>query len=382
MAIYHFHCDIGTKLEGDSAGAKCAYITRTEAYAKKSDECAYSASGNMPKWPKTNPQDDPAHYWKAADIYERDNGRLFRELEISLPRELNLEQQKALCHAFSEKATTLKEGLKLPFTFSIHTDKDNHNPHFHLMISERVNDGINRNASTWFKRANPKDPKKGGAIKTQELNGPRWLNPARETWANLANEALKNSGTKATIDHRSYENQGVETIPQKHLGPTCDRMIKKGQRCDYGRQTLKDNERVRAANVLQKKFCPVPRRPFKRMIVQSLRVCHVRVSSPMRKDGTMKSWEEILNDLLSSLNSSIQAWIKAQGEQDRLRSQSAGAELAIRLHASLPTRANSMDTQQSKSGEVSGLGSHFKPSSATARQHLSPFNMPRKPTPK
>lgn len=250
------------------------------------------------------------------------------------------------------------------------------------MISERINDGINRNASTWFKRANPKDPKKGGARKTQELNGPRWLNPARENWANLANEALKNAGSSARIDHRSYEDQGVDTLPQKHVGPTCDRMIKKGQRCDYGRQTLKDNERVRAANVLQKKFCPVPRRPFKRMIVQSLRVCHARVSSPLRKDGTLKSWEEILNELLSSLNRSIQAWIKAQAELDRLRSQNAGAELAIRLHASLPTRPNNEDTQQSTSGEVAGQGSHLKPSSATARKHLSPFDIPRKPTPK
>jgi hypothetical protein len=123
MAIYHLNCRIGSKQEGHSAGAKCAYITRTEAYSKKSDECAYSASGNMPKWPKTNPQQDPAHYWKSADIYERDNGRLFRELEFALPRELNLDQQKALCHAFAEKITNLKnEGGKLPFTFSIHTD--------------------------------------------------------------------------------------------------------------------------------------------------------------------------------------------------------------------------------------------------------------------
>lgn len=190
MAIFHLTVKIGTKEKGHSAGQKCAYITRTENFAKKAEECAYSASGNMPKWPKTNPRQDPAHYWKAADVYERDNGRLFREVEFALPRELNLEQQKALCHAFSERLTTLDKGEKLPYTFAIHTDGENKNPHCHLMISERVNDGIPRNASTWFKRANPKEPKKGGAVKTQDLNGKQWLEPTRQLWAQIDRKSV------------------------------------------------------------------------------------------------------------------------------------------------------------------------------------------------
>lgn len=52
MAIYHLQVKIGSKAEGDTAGEKCAYITRTEAYKNKADELAYTASGNMPKWPK------------------------------------------------------------------------------------------------------------------------------------------------------------------------------------------------------------------------------------------------------------------------------------------------------------------------------------------
>lgn len=115
MAIYHLKVEIGSKLDGHTAGGKCAYITRTEAYKNKSDELAYTASGNMPKWPKTNPQNDPSHYWKAADIYERDNGRLYREVEFALPRELNLEEQKALCHAYAEKLGTLDKGEKLHY---------------------------------------------------------------------------------------------------------------------------------------------------------------------------------------------------------------------------------------------------------------------------
>ena len=47
MALYRIAASIGSKAEGHSAGQKCAYISRTENYAKKADECAYTASGNL-----------------------------------------------------------------------------------------------------------------------------------------------------------------------------------------------------------------------------------------------------------------------------------------------------------------------------------------------
>ena len=59
------------------------YITRQNKYAHKSD-LIETRSGNMPKWAEK--ADD---FWAAADKYERENGRTYRELEVSLPRELN-----------------------------------------------------------------------------------------------------------------------------------------------------------------------------------------------------------------------------------------------------------------------------------------------------
>jgi MobA/MobL family len=264
MAIYHLRVKIGSKLNGDSAGNKCAYITRSEAYKNKADELAYTASGNMPKWPKTNPRDNPSHYWKAADIYERDNGRLYREIEFALPKELNLDEQKALCHAFSEKLATLNKGEKLPFTFAIHTDKENHNPHCHLMISERINDGISRNASTWFKRTNSAKPAKGGAVKTQELKGKQWLEPIRESWATMANTALKESAfakgntefdeQKNRIDHRSLKAQGIPREPMMHMGAACSRMMAKGVPCHRGYIVAKANASIKKNNTVLRAY--------------------------------------------------------------------------------------------------------------------------------
>ncbi|MDE7981757.1 hypothetical protein PZE18_27145, partial [Escherichia coli] len=45
----------------------------------------------------------------------------------------------------------------------------------HLMISERINDGIERPAAQWFKRYNGKTPEKGGAQKTEALKPKAWL---------------------------------------------------------------------------------------------------------------------------------------------------------------------------------------------------------------
>lgn len=309
MAIYHLQAKIGSKAEGDSAGAKCAYITRTEAYKNKADELAYTASGNMPKWPKTNPQNDPSHYWKAADIYERGNGRLYREIEFALPRELNLEEQKALCHAYAEKLGTLGKGEKLPFTFAIHTDPVNHNPHCHLMISERINDGIPRNASTWFKRANTATPAKGGALKSQELKGNQWLVPRRELLAVMTNEALKNAALARgdetfdpkvdRIDHRTLAAQGIDRVPSQHMGATCSRMMARNIPCDRGQIVATANERVEKINfvttTLNRQY-PQPKSTIARMHISAMRGLSSKYGVP-RKDGKPKTMQEVMRDV-------------------------------------------------------------------------------------
>ncbi|WP_181664854.1 MobA/MobL family protein, partial [Escherichia coli] len=71
------------------------------------------------------------------------------------------------------------------------------NPHCHLMISERINDGIERPAAQWFKRYNGKTPEKGGAQKTEALKPKAWLEQTREAWADHANRALERAGHDA-----------------------------------------------------------------------------------------------------------------------------------------------------------------------------------------
>ena len=221
MAIYHF--TVKTVSRGTaSAKARSDYIEREGKYQRDHDEVLYSKSGNMPAWAEEHPR----MYWHAADTYERANGRLFKQVEFAIPRELSQKGQIELVLTFCTGLAQTQEG-PLPFSLAIHRGHDRENPHCHVMISERINDGHPRSPETWFKRAG-KNPFSGGAKKTLELRPQVWLEVQRARWAQEANRALELEGHEARIDHRSLVAQGVEREPQQHLGPAAAAMVRKG----------------------------------------------------------------------------------------------------------------------------------------------------------
>ena len=233
MAIYHCNVRVGSKASGKSASAKSSYITRTEKYAKDSVEVSDSWSGNMPQWA----EESPTAYWKAADVYERKNGVLFREVEIALPIELTKEQNKNLTLEFCESLTTEKS---LPYMVAIHKGKGE-NPHAHILISERMNDGHDRTPDTWFRRAanKGKSPETGGAKKADLGKGRKaWLSATRAKWSEIANNHLELAGHDERIDHRSYEELGIDKIPSVHLGPNVVEMEMKGIETDRADRNL------------------------------------------------------------------------------------------------------------------------------------------------
>ena len=137
MAIYHLTAKTVSRGSGTTAKARHEYIEREGRYKADSAEVLHMESGNMPEWAK----ECPGSYWQAADLYERANGRLFKQLEFALPRELTAEQQKDLATSFVRGLARTNDG-PLPYSFAIHQGHDRDNPHCHMMISERVNDGF------------------------------------------------------------------------------------------------------------------------------------------------------------------------------------------------------------------------------------------------
>ena len=211
MAIYHLTAKVGQRSKGKSAAAKAAYICRASHYESRDDELVDHASMNMPSWAA----DDPRTFWDAAQAHERKNGVLFRELEFALPVELNSKQRVLLAAEFAKAVV----GTKHPATLAVHAGRG-HNPHVHMMFSERINDGHDRTPETWFKRANRKNPGAGGALKVDfSKNRGKWLAKVREDWARLCNEHLAAAGRPERVDHRSNEARGIEDVPGRHMGP-------------------------------------------------------------------------------------------------------------------------------------------------------------------
>ena len=231
----------GSRGGGKSARLKSDYIAREGRYENDAEELEHDVEhGNMPEWA----QDDPRAYWAAADEHERANGSLYKEIEIALPVELSADDRRELAASF---AAHLTEAEKLPYTLAIHKGKRENpepgkkdNPHAHLMISERANDGIERSAEQWFKRANTKAPEKGGAKKSRTMMDKEWLPKVRAEWAQLANRALEQAGREERIDGRSLVEQRGEALrdgdqaraaeldrqPDVHMGPRLHEGLK------------------------------------------------------------------------------------------------------------------------------------------------------------
>ena len=226
-AIYHFNARNGSRSKGHSARAAAAYIQRAAEYSRdQAEELVYTESGHMPGWAAA----EPTAYWDAADLYERKNGQLFKRVEVALPLALTAAERQELAVGFAHHLT---DAERLPYTLAIHAGEGS-NPHCHLLISERANDGLERSPEQWFKRFNAEEPDQGGARKSRALQPKAWLLAAREAWAAQTNQALERGGHEVRIDHRSLAAQGVERLPSVHLGPTVAAMEARGVESERG----------------------------------------------------------------------------------------------------------------------------------------------------
>ena len=232
MAIYHTHVTSGSRAGGQSGAAKVAYVLREGKYAGRYD-LVVSGHGHLPAWAGG----DPRELFAAADLHERANGRLFVEIEVALPSELSDTAQHELARSIAAAVTA----PGLPFTYAIHAGRPKSagepaNPHVHILISERVNDGIPRDAEQWFRRANTKRPELGGAAKHRGLKERAWVDDTRKLVAGLMNKHLElaqvaarvTSDSHATRIARAEASGDVQTAeflrrhpPGIHLGPTA-----------------------------------------------------------------------------------------------------------------------------------------------------------------
>jgi hypothetical protein len=146
----------------------------------------------------------PMAAFRSIDAFEkRKDATLGSEVEVALPHELDRWQQIAVVANFAA-AIADRDGRYV--VACIHHKEGNE--HCHLWISDRP---VGRDESgnvLWGKKDN-----------TPKANQERLLF-YRETWAEVANDALGAAGSSARIDHRSHSERGITQTPFRHEGKT------------------------------------------------------------------------------------------------------------------------------------------------------------------
>lgn len=227
------HFGIRSGKHGD-ATQHLSYINR-EGYYRSRNDLAASGHGNMPSFAQSNPM----LLWKASDKFERRNGSTFRSYVISLPNVLEIDSLVRL----AEQEAIRLAGPK-PYQWALHISRssltDQLNPHVHIVICDRLPDGIDRPPEQMFKRYNPKDPKIGGCRKdsggrsNKELRSQ--LTSQREAAAEVINIELSKQGYNFRIDPRTLKERGVKRAPERYLGPAKIRKMTPEERAEYRRR--------------------------------------------------------------------------------------------------------------------------------------------------
>ncbi|WP_331375335.1 Ti-type conjugative transfer relaxase TraA [Sinorhizobium chiapasense] len=170
--------------------------------------------------------------WNAVDAFEtRADAQLARELIIALPEELTRAENIALVREFVRDNFTSK-GMVADWVYH---DKDG-NPHIHLMTALRplTDEGFGpKKVPVLGEDGEPlrvvtPDRPNGKIVYKLWAGDKETMKAWKIAWAETANRHLALAGHEIRLDGRSYPEQGLDGIAQKHLGPEKAALALKG----------------------------------------------------------------------------------------------------------------------------------------------------------
>ena len=248
MAIYHLSIKIISRGKGKSAVAASAYRSG-EKIKNEYDGVVhdFTRKGWIAHTEILLSENAPQEFanrsvlWNSVEKIEKSkNSQLAREIEITLPQELDREKQIELVREYV-KENFVKVGMCADI--ALH-DKNDGNPHAHILLTMRP---FNED-KTWGAKSKKeyildengeKVKLKNGNYKTRKINAVDWneqdkAEEWRKAWADITNKYLEENNIQEKVDHRSYQRQGIEQIPTIHLGVSASQMEKKGITTDRG----------------------------------------------------------------------------------------------------------------------------------------------------
>ncbi len=240
MAIYHLSAKVISRSSGRSITAAAAYragdkitderTAQTFDYSRKKDVDATMIikPENAPDW-----MGERSLLWNEVEKVERrKDSQLAREIDVALPIELNHSQKQELVRAFVTDQF-VSQGMVADIAFH---HLDSHNPHAHILLTMRE---ITAN---------------GFGKKNREWNRKELLEKSRSSWEAYANRALERAGRKERIDRRTLQEQGINRIPQIHLGPNVAAMMARGIATERGARYLSIQVANQEIDALERKI--------------------------------------------------------------------------------------------------------------------------------
>ena len=219
VAIYHFSAKVISRANGSSAVASAAYRSASRLEDERLGRChdftnktgvvhseVIAPEGSPERW------QDRETLWNEVEAGEvRKDAQLAREIEFSIPREMNQAQGVELARDFVQQEF-VDRGMVADLNVHWDIGPDGlAKPHAHVMLSMR--------------EAGPE----GFGKKVREWNSTDLLTDWRERWASHVNERLAELDIDARVDHRTLEAQGIDLEPQSKIGPAGARRLDRGE---------------------------------------------------------------------------------------------------------------------------------------------------------
>ncbi|MBF1645883.1 MAG: MobA/MobL family protein [Prevotella sp.] len=274
MAIYHCSISNVSRAKGSTSCATLAYISGKGIHDSRTGiTYSYSRRERVLEVGTILPTSAPSGYadaetlWNAVENYETaDNARTAKKIQVALPRELELSEQKTVVEEYIRQ-NLAQEGYCA--TYAIHDGGTRGNPHAHILVSNRT---IDRKGSWGVKRkmayaldergnripllnedgtqrtdGNGRRQWKRVTVEQNKLDSKDFLLRLRKAWADVVNRYLS---PYEQIDHRSNVARGIVDTPTIHEGYSARAIEERGgiaERCEINRAIRRENANRRQA---------------------------------------------------------------------------------------------------------------------------------------
>ena len=231
MAIYHFSCKILSRKKGQNSIRSAAYQSGEKIKDDKTGEVYdFRRKKDIGETGILLPDGAPSSWtdrhnlWNVVESVEkRQDAQLCRDFDAALPAELDEETRRRIALDFMRNEL-IGKGMVVDYAF--HTPTGNPHVHFKTTMRKVKNGKFSAKERSW--------------------NDKSFLKELRKKWETYVNRELQIAGLEK-IDHRSYKDRGLDTLPTIHEGFFARKIERNGGisvRCEHNRLAKKLNQDI------------------------------------------------------------------------------------------------------------------------------------------